>query len=134
MDDLLLVRQLKPRHNISGKRLVKSPKVYLRDTGILHTLLGIESREKLLGHPKIGDSFETFAIEQLLSTAPADIVASFYRTSAGAEIDLVLEFGLERWAIEIKNSSKPAASRGFYELNYSTNNCKWRSCRNASVL
>ena len=95
--------------------MVKSPKIYLRDTGVLHNLLAIDSREKLLGHPKLGDSFESFIIEQLLAVTPIDTNASFYRTAAGAEIDLVLEYGLERWAIEIKHSSAPSPSRGFYE-------------------
>ena len=115
MVDLLLVRQLKPWHGDLGKRLVKSPKVYLRDTGILHALLAIDSREQLLGHPKLGDSFEGFVIEQLLSVTPSDTTSSFYRTSAGAEIDLILEFGLQRWAVEIKHSSAPSPSRGFHE-------------------
>lgn len=115
MVDLLLVRRLQPWHGNLGKRLVKSPKIYLRDTGILHALLAIDSREQLLGHPKIGDSFESFAIEQLLSVLPSDTSSMFYRTAAGAEIDLVLEFGLERWAIEIKHSSKPTPARGFFE-------------------
>lgn len=97
------------------ERLVKSPKVYLRDTGILHALLAIESREQLLGHPKLGDSFEGFVIEQLLAVAPSGTITSSYCTSTGAEIDLVLEFGLQRWAIEIKHSSAPSPSRGFHE-------------------
>ena len=87
----------------------------MRDSGVLHSLLAIDSREQLLGHPKLGDSFEGFVIEQLLSVIPSDTAATFYRTAAGAEIDLVLEFGLERWAIEIKHSSSPKPSRGFYE-------------------
>ena len=115
MVDLLLVRQLKPWHGNLGKRLVKSPKVYLRDTGILHALLAIDSREQLLGYPKLADSFEGFVIEQLLSVTPSDTTSSFYRTSAGAEIDLILEFGLQRWAVEIKHSSAPSPSRGFHE-------------------
>ena len=115
MVDLLLVRRLQPWHGDLGKRLTKSPKIYLRDTGVLHSLLAIDSREHLLGHPKLGDSFEGFVIEQLLSAIPSDTTATFYRTAAGAEIDLVLEFGLERWAIEIKHSSSPSPSRGFFE-------------------
>lgn len=115
MVDLLLVRRLQPWHGNLGKRLTKSPKVYLRDSGVLHALLAIDSREQLLGHPKLGDSFEGFILEQLLSVLPSDTTATFYRTAAGAEIDLVLEFGLERWAIEIKHSSAPKPSRGFYE-------------------
>jgi len=115
MVDLLLVRQLKPWHGNLGKRLVKAPKIYIRDSGVLHALLAIDTREQLLGHPKLGDSFEGFVIEQVLAVAPTDVSASFYRTAAGAEIDLILEFGIERWAIEIKHSSVPKPSRGFYE-------------------
>ena len=115
MVDLLLVRRLQPWHGNLGKRLTKSPKIYLRDSGVLHSLLAIESREQLLGHPKLGDSFEGFVVEQLLSVIPSDTAATFYRTAAGAEIDLVLEFGLERWAVEIKHSSSPKPSRGFFE-------------------
>ena len=115
MVDLLLIRRLQPWHGNLGKRLTKSPKIYLRDTGILHSLLAIDSREHLLGHPKLGDSFESFVIEQLLSAIPSDTAATFYRTAAGAEIDLVLEFGMERWAIEIKHASSPRPSRGFFE-------------------
>jgi len=115
MVDLLLVRQLKPWHGNLGKRLVKSPKIYIRDSGILHALLAIGTREQLLSHPKLGDSFEGFIIEQVLSVAPSDVSAGFYRTTAGAEIDLILEFGIERWAIEIKHSSAPKPSRGFHE-------------------
>ena len=115
MVDLLLVRQLKPWHGNLGKRLIKSPKIYIRDSGVLHALLAIDTREQLLGHPKLGDSFEGFVIEQVLAVAPTDVSASFYRTAAGAEIDLILEFGIDRWAIEIKHSSLPKPSRGFYE-------------------
>jgi len=115
MVDLLLVRQLKPWHGNLGKRLIKSPKIYIRDSGVLHALLAIDTREQLLGHPKLGDSFEGFVIEQVLAVAPSDVSASFYRTAAGAEVDLILEFGIERWAIEIKHSSVPKPSRGFYE-------------------
>ena len=115
MVDLLLVRRLQPWQGNLGKRLTKSPKIYLRDSGVLHSLLAIESREQLLGHPKLGDSFEGFVVEQLLSVIPSDTAATFYRTAAGAEIDLVLEFGLERWAVEIRHSSSPKPSRGFFE-------------------
>lgn len=115
MTDLLLVRQLQPWHGNLGKRLVKSPKVYLRDSGVLHALLAIDCRDALLGNPKLGESYEGFIVEQILAVIPSDTVASFYRTAAGAEIDLVLEFGMERWAIEIKHSIAPKTSRGFFE-------------------
>ncbi len=115
MVDLLLVRRLQPWHGNYGKRLVKSPKIYLRDSGVLHALLAIDEYDQLLGNPKLGDSYEGFVAEQILSAIPSDTQAWFYRTAAGAEIDLVLEFGNERWAIEIKHSSAPTTSRGFYE-------------------
>lgn len=112
--DLLLVRRLEPWHANIGKRLVKSPKVYLRDSGILHTLLQIPDLDALSGHPKIGDSWEGFVIENLLSVLPGLAQPYFYRTSAGAEIDLILDFGGEIWAIEIKRSASPKLSKGFH--------------------
>ena len=93
---------------ILGKRLVKSPKLYVRDSGIVHALLGIPDHNALAGHPVVGASWEGFIIENLLSAAPDSTNASFYRTGAGAEIDLVLEFpGGRRWAIEIKRGLRP---------------------------
>ncbi|HED19475.1 MAG TPA: ATP-binding protein [Gammaproteobacteria bacterium] len=116
MVDLLLVRRLRPYHTNTKKRLVKSPKVYVRDSGVTHALLGIPGREALFGHPVAGMSWEGFVIDNLIATAPESTLASFYRTSAGAEIDLVLEFpGLtERWAIEIKSGLSAKPKRGFY--------------------
>lgn len=116
MVDLLLVRRLSPFHANTKKRLVKSPKVYVRDSGVTHALLGIPNREALFGHPVIGASWEGFVIENLLSVVPYRTLASFYRTSAGAEVDLVLEFpGLtEKWAIEIKSGLSAKPRRGFY--------------------
>ncbi len=115
MVDLLLVRRLQPYLANIGKRLVKSPKLYIRDSGLQHTLLNLRDREALLGHPAVGGSWEGFVIETLLRVAPASTVAGFYRTSAGAEIDLVLELpGGERWAIEIKRSASTRPSRGFH--------------------
>ena len=114
--DLLLVRRLQPYHINSGKRLVKSPKIYIRDSGLLHALLNIPNRESLLGHPVVGTSWEGFVIENLINAAPAFTVPGFYRTSGGAEIDLLLELpGGERWAIEIKRSRAAKPARGFYE-------------------
>ena len=114
--DLLLVRRLASYSVNVGKRLVKSPKVYLRDSGLLHALLGIEDRDSLLGHPIVGGSWEGFVIESLLAVAPARTVPGFYRTSGGAEVDLVLELpGGKRWAVEIKRSPEATPSRGFHE-------------------
>jgi hypothetical protein len=114
--DLLLVRRLRPHHANTGKRLVKSPKVYVRDSGLTHTLLGIDDMNALAGHPIVGASWEGFVIENLLAVAPPRTTAGFYRTAAGAEIDLILELpgrsGL--WAIEIKRGLTAAPSKGFH--------------------
>ena len=114
--DLLLVRRLQPYHANVGKRLVKSPKVFIRDSGLLHALLNIAGRDDLLGHPVVGASWEGFVIENLIDAAPALTVPGFYRTSGGAEIDLLLELpGGERWAVEVKRSRVAKPARGFYE-------------------
>ena len=114
--DLLLVRRLQPYHVNVGKRLVKSPKVYIRDSGLLHALLNIGDRNALLGHPVAGASWEGFVLENLINAAPALTVPGFYRTAGGAEIDLLLELpGGERWAIEVKRSRAAKPARGFYE-------------------
>jgi len=113
--DLLLVRRLEPWHGNVKKRLVKSPRVYIRDSGLVHSLLQIEDRETLLGHPILGASWEGFVIENAIMAAPDGTKASFYRTSAGAECDLVLELpGGEVWAVEIKRNSAPKVSKGFW--------------------
>jgi predicted AAA+ superfamily ATPase len=113
--DLLLVRRLQPFHANIGKRLVKSPKVYIRDSGLVHTLLGIKDAEALQSHPIMGASFEAFVIENCLNCAPLHTNAYFYRTSAGAEIDLLLEMpDKSLWAIEIKRSLSPKVQKGFY--------------------
>lgn len=116
MVDLFLVRRLRPCHVNTKKRLVKSPKVYVRDSGVTHALLGIPDREALFGHPIAGMSWEGFVIENLIAAAPERTLASFYRTSAGAEIDLVLEFtGLaEKWAMAIKSGYSTRPGKGFY--------------------
>lgn len=115
MVDLLLVRRLQPWTQNVGKRLIKSPKVYVRDSGITHALLNIQSYNDLLGHPVVGGSWEGFVIENILSAAPDNALPFYYRTSHGAEIDLILEFsGREKWAIEIKRSTAPTLSKGFY--------------------
>lgn len=113
--DLLLVRRLPPYHVNVGKRLVKSPKTYIRDSGLTHALLGIETLDDLLAHPVAGPSWEGFVIESLLAVAPIGTVASFYRTSAGAEIDLILEMGARHgtWTVEIKRSRAPRLEKGF---------------------
>lgn len=112
--DLLLVRRLPPYHRNIGKRLVKSPKTYVRDSGLLHALLGIRDFDSLLGHPVIGASWEGFVIENLLAACPPGTQAAFYRTAAGAEIDLVLELGAAHgvWAVEIKRSPSPGLQKG----------------------
>ena len=113
--DLLLVRRLPPFHANTGKRLVKSPKTYVRDSGILHALLGIEDHNALAGHPVVGASWEGFVIENLLAVVPERTQASFYRTAAGAEIDLVLDLPKgERWAIEIKRGLTAKPEKGFH--------------------
>jgi len=113
--DLLLVRRLRPWRSNVGKRLVKSPKVYVRDSGITHSLLNILSYNDLLGHPVVGGSWEGFVIENIMSVTPPEAKPYFYRTSGGAEVDLILEFGVkQRWAIEIKRSSVPSISKGFH--------------------
>lgn len=112
--DLLLVRRLPPWHANVGKRLVKSPRVYVRDSGILHALLGVGSRDGLLGHPVVGGSFEGFVVENVAAAAPS-ATCHFYRTSGGAEVDLVLAWpDGTLWAIEVKRSLSPKAERGFY--------------------
>jgi predicted AAA+ superfamily ATPase len=112
--DLMLVRRLPAWHGNVGKRLVRAPKIYVRDSGVVHALLGLESLESVLGHPVAGGSWEGFVIEQLIAAAtPAE--ASFYRTSHGAEADLVLTFrNGENWVIEVKRSSAPTVSKGFH--------------------
>jgi len=114
--DLLLVRRLSPYHANVGKRLVKSPRTYVRDSGLLHALLGIGDLNELSGHPVVGKSWEGFVIESLLSVAPERTQAAFYATAAGAEIDLVMEFGGSKglWAIEIKLGLTAKPERGFY--------------------
>lgn len=111
--DLLLVRRLQPLQINVGKRLTKSPKVYLRDSGIVHSLLGISDFNSLLGHPVVGGSWEGFVIENLIGVAGTGVTASFYRTAAGAEVDLVLDLQSgQRLAIEIKRTSTPSISKG----------------------
>ena len=115
LTDLLLVRRLQPFHANTKKRLVKAPRVYVRDSGITHALLGLADYNQLSGHPVFGASWEGFVIENLLSVAPPQTKASFYRTSAGAEIDLVLELpGSKIWTVEIKSGLTPKLVKGFH--------------------
>ena len=113
--DLLLVRRLQPWHSNVGKRLVRSPKVYVRDSGLVHALLSIPDKETLLSHPVVGQSWECFVIENLLACAGDDVQGYFYRTSGGGEIDLLLSWtDGSLWAIEIKRSLFPKLERGFH--------------------
>lgn len=113
--DMLLVRRLPPWHVNQGKRLVKSPKVYVRDSGLVHALLAIPDKDTLLAHPVVGQSWECFVIENLLAFAPAYAQGHFYRTGGGAEIDLLFSWPDGRmWAIEVKRSLTPRPERGFH--------------------
>ncbi|MDP1652019.1 MAG: ATP-binding protein [Rhodocyclaceae bacterium] len=112
--DALMLRRLPPYLANVGKRLVKAPKVYVRDSGILHALLGIQTLDDLAGHPIAGMSWEGFVIEQILAATPPLATSGFYRTAAGAELDLVVEQGARRIGFEIKLSSAPTVTRGFW--------------------
>ena len=115
MVDLLLVRRLQPWAGNVKKRLVKTPRVYVRDSGIVHALLNITSYDELMGHPVCGKSWEGFVVENILNALPSHVQPFFYRTADGAEIDLVLELGPNKlWAIEIKASHVPRLERGFH--------------------
>jgi predicted AAA+ superfamily ATPase len=112
--DLYLLRRLPPLEANVGKRLIRSPKVYLRDSGLVHALLGLRTLDDLLGHPVVGASWEGFVVENLLRVLPEGGEAYFYRTRAGAEVDLVLRLGSgEMWMIEIKRSLTPKPRPGF---------------------
>lgn len=112
---MFLLRRLQPWHANLGKRLTKSPKLYVRDSGLLHALLGLSDEETLLGHPAVGASWEGFVLENLITAAGPNASAHFYRTSAGAEIDLLLHWPhSECWAIEVKRSLSPKVERGFH--------------------
>ena len=115
LEGMLLLRRLRPRHANVKKRLVRTPKVYIRDSGLTHALLGLGDFHSLAAHPVVGTSWEGFVIETLLATAPWMTLPSYYRTSNGAEVDLVLDLPGRRspWAIEIKRGSAPRVSRGF---------------------
>ncbi len=113
LEEAMLVKTLKPWHSNTGKRLVKTPKIYIRDSGMLHYLLGTGNFNQLMGHPQAGNSWEGFVIQQIMSLLPANLLPYFYRTGAGAELDLVLAKGNTiTHGIEIKLSSAPKLSRG----------------------
>jgi predicted AAA+ superfamily ATPase len=114
--DTFLIRVLQPFEANLKKRLVKSPKVLFRDTGLLHTLLGIRTHQDLLSHPEYGASWEAFAIEQIIATPgiPDRWKAFFYRSHQGEEIDLVLDNGRSRIAVECKASSAPEVPKGLH--------------------
>lgn len=126
LEDTFMVRQLRPYHVNLGKRLVKSPKIYLRDSGLLHCLLGIETVQALQGHPIVGPSWEGWVIEQLLALLPSGWRPYFYRTAAGAEVDLLIDRpGRKPLAIEIKFSSAPKPGRGFWSALADTQAQGW---------
>ncbi len=110
LTDAFMIRQLQPFHANLRKRQVKSPKIYVRDSGLLHQLLGVDSLKALLTHPKIGASWEGFVIEQLLGSVPHD-EAFFWATHQGAEIDLVLRRGDELLGVECKRTDTPRLTR-----------------------
>lgn len=113
--DLLLVRRVPPWTSNLGRRLVKAPKTYLRDSGICHALLGIETLNGLLGHPVVGGSWEGFVLENIIGTLPPRATWGFYRTAGGAEVDLVVDLGQgEVWAVEIKSGTAPKLAKGYY--------------------
>ena len=113
--DAMVVRRLEPLLPNIGKRLVKSPKVYVRDSGLVHALLGLATVDALAGHPVAGASWEGFVIEQVAALMPPDATLTFYRTAAGTEIDAVVERGGKRIGIEVKFSSAPKPAKGFWQ-------------------
>lgn len=120
--DTMMLRRLEPYLGNVGKRLVKSPKVYIRDSGLLHTLLNISNFDELLGHPSVGHSWEGFVVEQIVANLPEFAEINFYRTAAGAELDVVVSSGSQRIGYEIKFSQAPKPSKGF-----------WNACEDLSV-
>jgi len=111
----LMLRRLEPFHANLGKRLVKSPKIYVRDSGLLHYLMGIHNTNDMMGHPMTGASWEGFCVEQICNHLPAGASVSFYRTAAGAELDVVVETGNQTIGFEIKFSSAPKVTKGFWQ-------------------
>lgn len=113
--DTMMLRRLEPHFVNVGKRLVKSPKVYVRDCGLLHALLNIPDVNSLIGHPIAGYSWEGLMVEQIMGLVPKGADVSFYRTAAGAELDVVVELGGKKYGFEIKFSSAPKVSKGFWQ-------------------
>ena len=116
--DALMLRRLEPVLPNVGKRLVKSPKVYVRDSGLVHALLGINNLDALQGHPIVGASWEGFVVEQIAAAARQalpDARLGYYRTAAGSELDVVVEQGTRRWGFEVKFSSAPSVTKGFWQ-------------------
>jgi uncharacterized protein len=113
--DTLMLRRLEPFFAKVGKRLVKSPKVYLRDSGLLHALLNIPDLNVLSGHPIAGHSWEGFMLEQIAALAPSGSTIGFYRTAAGAELDVVIDTGSKKYGFEIKFSTAPKVTKGFWQ-------------------
>ncbi len=113
LEQTFMIRQLQPYSANIKKRVIKSPKIYIRDTGILHSLMDIESFDDLMGHTVYGSSWEGFIIENILSEF-TEYRGYYYRTSNGSEIDLILEKGKKRIAVECKASSAPELTKGFY--------------------
>lgn len=116
LEQMLLIRIVQPWHANVGKRLTKRPKVYIRDSGLLHALLGIRTFDDLSGHPSIGSSWEGFIVQQLHAVGKGNVELSFYRTATGSEVDILLRFANgEQWAIEVKRNMVPTPRRGFHE-------------------
>ena len=115
LEQTFIIRQLQPYSANLKKRLIKSPKIYIRDSGLLHTLLGIEDTEDLMNHPVCGASFEGIIIENIISQF-SDWEPFFLRTSNGAEVDLILSRGQKKLIFEMKLNSTPKASKGFFQL------------------
>ena len=124
LEETFIVRQLLPFHSNIKKRLVKSPKIYIRDSGLLHSLINIRTLDDLHGHPVSGNSWEGFVIEQVAGVLPANTPVYFYRTSAGAEIDMLF-FNRKNQpvALEIKYSLSPKLEKGFW-IAYDDLACK----------
>ncbi|MDZ4144274.1 MAG: ATP-binding protein [Burkholderiales bacterium] len=120
--DTMMLRRLEPHFVNVGKRLVKSPKVYVRDSGLLHALLNIPDVNSLIGHPQAGHSWEGLMVEQICALAPKGADVGFYRTAAGAELDVVVDLGGKKCGFEIKFSSAPTVTKGF-----------WQACQDVGV-
>jgi uncharacterized protein len=120
--DTMMLRRLEPHFVNVGKRLVKSPKIYVRDSGLLHALLNIPDVDTLVGHPMSGHSWEGLMVEQICALAPKGADISFFRTAAGAELDVVVELGSKKYGFEIKFSSAPKVTKGF-----------WQACQDVGV-